>query len=155
MQLRILAPTPTLTPTPTLSCEPYMWLDLKSALSYTCPEASLHPVEDALLAPWLPHPSAVGVFCWRGWGLSRAQGKLEREPSVRSGWGTFQCLGVGQFDADSSLDMYNAHLTSVRGLGTACLSLRPFPRVTGRILKRRGFHEGCAFGAKALESRGS
>lgn len=124
--LRILYPHPYPHPHSHFESESvYVAGTWKSAFSYTCPEASLLPVEDALLAPWLPHPSTVGVFCWRGWGLE-SPGEPEWGAQCKIRLGYLSVLGVGH-GCGLLTDMYNAHLTKVRVLGTACLSLHPFP----------------------------
>ena len=73
-----------------------------------------------------------------GW---RAQGNRKGEPSVRSGWGTFQC-SAWDMDAGSSLTCTT--LTSPRygGWGPPAYPSALSLGVTGRILKRRGFHKG-------------
>ena len=123
MSVRELAKDPSPPPTPTLSHSQDMWLGPGNLPFRT--EASLLPVEDALLAPWLPHPSAVGVFCWRGWELESPE-EPEGGPGCKIRLGYLSVLGVGH-GRGLLTDMYNAHLTKVLGLGTACLSLRPFP----------------------------
>lgn len=80
-----------------------------------------------------------------GW---RAQGNQNGEPSVRSGWGTFQCSA---WDTDADFSLICTMLTSPR---YGCWGPPAYPStlslgVTGRILKRRGFHEGYAFGGRA------
>lgn len=108
----------------------------KSAFSCFRRGAPSSPVEAALLAPRCVGSGKCSPGVGGGW---RSQGSRKGEPGVQTG--CLAVLGVGH-GRRLLTDMYNAHLTKVRGLGTACLSLGPFPGVTGRILKLRGVHGG-------------